>query len=87
MDKSERVLKILTQIKEQAEELLDSGHVESMTAEEIVTLATEMTTFIPVTTMEYTQPIGIVDRNRATFLLDDEFEFPLFGDEYYEEDV
>ena len=87
MDKKERVSRILAGIKEQAEELLDNEMTEEMTAEEIVVLATEVTTGSPVTTIEYEQPIGIVDRSRVTFMLDDEFEFPLFAEEYYEDDV
>lgn len=86
MDRKDKVLKILSQIKDQAEELLDNENVEEMTAEEIVVLATEMATFMPVTVLEYSQPVGVVDRERVSFMLDDEYEFPLFGDVYYEDD-
>lgn len=86
MDKKDKVNQILSNIKDQAEELTDDLNTDSMSAEEIVVLATEITLSMPVSSIEYTQPIGIVDRSRVTFMLDEEFEFPLFGEEYYGED-
>jgi hypothetical protein len=86
MDKKDKVNQILSNIKDQAEELTDDLNTDSMSAEEIVVLATEITLSMPVSSIEYTQPIGIVDRSRVTFMLDEEFEFPLFGDTYYEEE-
>lgn len=85
MDKKDKVNQILSNIKDQAEELTDDLNTDSMSAEEIVVLATEITLSMPVSSIEYTQPIGIVDRSRVTFMLDEEFEFPLFGEEYYGE--
>lgn len=86
MDKKDKVNQILSMIKDQAEELLEDDNIAELTAEETVIIATEMTLNHPITTIEYTQPIGIVDRSRVTFMLDEEFEFPLFGDTYYEEE-
>jgi hypothetical protein len=86
MDKEDKVNQILSKIKETTEELLEDINTAELTAEETVIVATEMTLNYPITTIEYTQPIGIVDRTKVTFMLDDEFEFPLFGDEYYEEE-
>lgn len=86
MDKKSRVTQILFQIKEQTDELLDNETTEDMTAEEIVVLSTEIVTSSRVATIDYTSPVGQVDRTKVTFMLDDEFQFPLFGEEYYEED-
>lgn len=85
MQKKDRVINLLSQIKDQAEELCDNENTDAMTAEEIVILATEMTTFMPVTRIEYTQPIGIVDRSKVTFMLDEEYDVPLYVEEYYED--
>ena len=86
MGKKDRVSQILAGIREQAEELLENESTEEMTAEEIIVLATEMTTYTPVTMIEYEQPIGRVDRERVSFMIDEEFELPLFSDEEYYED-
>lgn len=82
----DKVAQILLQIKDQTDELLDSEATEVMSAEEIVVLATELVTSSPVTTIDYGTPIATVDTTQVTFMLDDEFEFPLYG-EAYEEDI
>jgi len=81
MDKRDKVAQVLLQLKDQADELLDSDATSEMTAEEIVVLATELVTSSPVTTIEYGQPIASVDRSQVTFMLDEEFEFPLYGED------
>lgn len=81
MDKKTEVISLINAIKEQAEELVDDYNTDGMTAEEIVVAATEMMLNIPVTTMEYAQPIGMVDRQRVSFMLDETYDFPLFPDE------
>ena len=92
MDKKDKINLIISKIKETADELADDENTAELTAEETVIIATEMNLNHPITTIEYTQPIGIVDRGRVTFYIDPEiedyegFEFPLFGDTYYEEE-
>lgn len=85
MEKKSKVAQILTSIKDQTEELLDNESTEEMSAEEIVVLATELVVNSPVTTIEYSSIVGTVDRSKVSFMLDDEFEFPLFTEEEYDE--
>lgn len=84
MDKKDKINLILSKIKETAEELADDGNIAELTAEETVIIATEMTVNHPITTIEYTQPIGIIDRERVSFMLDEEYDIPLYGDPYEE---
>lgn len=84
MEKKDAVSTLLLKIREQADELLDNDNVD-LTAEEIVVLSVELVTSSPVTTIEYTMPVGRVDRNNMTFVLEDDFEIPIYGDESYEE--
>lgn len=86
MEKKDQVDHILFKIKEQADELLDNHVAEDLSAEELVVLCIEIITSSPVSTIEYSSPIGTVDTKRVTIMLGDDFEFPLFGEEYYEED-
>jgi hypothetical protein len=85
MNKKDKVFQILTTIKDRTDELLEDENTSELTAEETVIIATEMTLNYPITTIEYTQPIGIVDRSRVSFMLDEEFDVPLFEGEDYEE--
>jgi len=85
MDKKDEVIQILSSISDLLDDIVDDPETAGMSAEELVILATEMVINSPVTTIEYSSPVGTVDRERVTFVLDDEFEFPLFGDVYYEE--
>lgn len=86
METRDKVAQILLRIKDQTDELLDNEMLSEMTAEEIVVLATELVTSTPVTTIEYGTPIATVDRSQVSLMLDEEFEFPLYGEKYYEED-
>lgn len=86
MNKQDEIDLIIEQIREQAKELSDDMNTESMSAIEIVVLATELSMNMPVTSIQYTQPIGIVDTSKVSFMLDEEFEFPLYEEAYEEQD-
>lgn len=88
MDKQDEVDRLLAHIKEQADEILEDPESEPLSAEEIVVIAAELTLGTPIITIEYSSPIGQVDRSRVTVMINEEFDlqFPLFGEEYYEED-
>jgi len=83
MERHEEVLRLLKEIQSQAEELLSNENLYDLSASEIIVLAAELLTGLPVTTIEYSQPIGIVDRERTLFILDEDTAYPLFGDVYY----
>ena len=85
MDKKSKVAQILLSIKQQAEELLDSEGTSEMTAEEIVTLAAELTTSMPITAIEYGSPVASVDRSQVSFSIG-EFDVLIYGDND-EEDI
>lgn len=87
MSKKDKVTQIIGEISEQAEELVDDDNTELMSAEEIVILSTELVTGGQVTSITYSSPLAEVDRSRMSFMLDDEYEFPIYGaEEIYEED-
>jgi hypothetical protein len=87
MNKKTKIQSLINAIREQAEELADDSNTDSMSAEEIVVTATEMILNTPVTSIEYSQPIGIVDRQKVSFMLDEDIAFELFPEEeeYWEE--
>lgn len=85
MNKKDKVGQILFQIKQQSEELLDNESTEEMSAEELVVLATELVTSNPVTTITYSSPVGTVDRDKVSFMIDETYDLPLFEGIDYEE--
>lgn len=86
MDKKEEIESLISKIKKQAWELIETIDLENMSAEQVVVLSTEIVTALPVSQMHYTQPIGIVDRRRVSFVVDEELEYdiPLSGEIYDE---
>jgi hypothetical protein len=86
LTKLEEAELILDQIQKQLLELIAVEEIQELTAEELVVLATEMATGLPVTTIEMGQPIGQVDRDRACFVIDEDLVYPLYGDRYYEQE-
>lgn len=78
MEKLEQILQILDEVKEQSEELSNDPSTDSMSAEEIVILATELVLSQPIETIEYSPLIGEVDVSRVSFMIDEEYELPLF---------
>lgn len=81
MSKKDKVLQIIRDIASQAEELADDDNTDSMSAEEIVILSTEIITGGQVTSIEYKSPIAQVDRSQVSFMLDEETEWPIYGAE------
>jgi hypothetical protein len=86
MDRETELSNLLAGVKAQAEELLENETLVDLSAEEILVLATELTTALPVTTIQHTYPIGVVDRSRVIFMIDDEEGVALSGEEYYDDD-
>lgn len=83
MDKRITKIKILlAKIHAQIDELLANESTEDMSAEEILVLATELTTSSIITTIEYTSPVATIDRTQVSFDLGDDYAVPLFGDEH-----
>ncbi len=78
MNRDERIAQLLLQIKQQIEEITASEASEFLTEEEIVVLATEITTSVPLNIVQYNSPIATVDRTQVSFMLD-EFEIPIYG--------
>ena len=79
MNKKQKIQLLLKQIEEKVSELLeyDDPEVEVMSAEETILLASSMVTQGQGPSIKYSQPIGIVDTSRASFVLDENFEVNL----------
>jgi len=86
MNKKDKIDIIISKIREQVEDLLDNEGTEEMTAQEILVLATEIVTSNVVTSVNYTAPMGKVYRQGVSFMLDDEFDIPLYSEEEDGED-
>lgn len=84
MDTKTEIDLILSKLSEEAHEMVDTLD-DLLTAEEIVIAAMEIVTNTPVTTIEYSSPLGTVDKTRVSFMIDEEFECPLY-EEYLNED-
>lgn len=84
MERDDRINQLLMEIKHQIEEIKTSEVSEYLTEEEIIVLATEIVTSSIVETVQYASPIGMVDRTRVSFMLDDQYEFPIYweGESY-----
>lgn len=86
MSRDEKIAQLLLQIKQEIEEVTGSPASEFLTEEEIIILATELVTSTPMTRIEYSSPIGIVDRTRVSFMLDEINELPIYW-EGQDEDI
>lgn len=86
MNKRDRIDYILSLIKDQTEEFLEAEEVTGfeLSPEELIVAAVEIVTNHPVTKMEYSSPVGKVDRERVSFMIDDDLDIPLSG--FEEED-
>lgn len=82
MDKRDKIDYILSLIKDQTDEFLESEELTGMelSAEEIVIAAIEYISSQSVTRIEYGSPIATVDRSYLQFMLDDENSLPIWGD-------
>lgn len=83
MDRREKIDELLALVKEQTEEFLEVEHFTGMmlTPEELVIAAIEIITSSQVTTTSYSSPLGQVDRDNISFMLDDEVEIPIYTTE------
>jgi hypothetical protein len=81
MEKNDRISQLLLQIKQQIDELLEGGSADFLTEEEIVILATEIVTSTPFNAIEYSSPMATVDRTKVSFMLDETYEMPIYGED------
>jgi hypothetical protein len=88
MDRRDKIDEILALVKEQTDEFLEVEHFTGMilTPEELVIAAIEIITSGQVTTTSYSSPLGQVDRDNISFMLDDEVEVPIYSKEEIEND-
>jgi hypothetical protein len=84
----DRIDYLLSLVKEQIDEFLETELITSMnlTEEELVVAAMEVVLRQSVMTVEYSSPVGTVDRDNVSFMLDDYVEVTLTSTEEVEDD-
>jgi hypothetical protein len=84
----DRIDYLLSLVKEQIDEFLETEFITSMnlTEEELVVAAMEVVLRQSVMTVEYSMPVGTVDRGNVSFMLDDNVEVTLTSTEEVEDD-
>ena len=79
MNKRDRIDYILSLVKEQTDEFLEAEEISSMdlSVEELIVAAVEIVTHHVVNSIEYASPIGRVDLDNVSFVIDDELHIQL----------
>jgi len=84
----DRIDYLLSLVKEQIDEFLETELITNMnlTEEEIIVAAMEVVLRQSVMTVEYSSPVGRVDRDNVSFMLDKNVEVTLTSTEEVEDD-
>jgi hypothetical protein len=79
MNKRDKIDYLLSLIKEQTDEFLETELISSMnlSEEELITAAMEVVLRQSVMTIEYSMPIGKVDRDNVSFVIDKNIQIAL----------
>jgi hypothetical protein len=79
MNKRDKIDYLLSLIKEQTDEFLETDLISSMnlSEEELITAAIEVVLRQSVMTVEYSMPIGKVDRDNVSFVIDKNIQIAL----------
>lgn len=81
MNKKDKIDLILNLVKNHTDEFLEFEEQSGfdMLPEDIVIAAVESVLGTEVTTIQYGSPLGIVDRDNVSFMVDDELDLPIWG--------
>ena len=84
----DRIDYLLSLVKEQIDEFLETELITNMnlTEEEIIVAAMEVVLRQSVMTVEYSSPVGRVDRDNVSFMLDKNVEVTLTSTEEVDDD-